>query len=117
MLAAAEEEVEDLGMSRLGMCPHWLYTGNLDAPALIESILPLPPFSREARLTPWWIKTTAFYRLAFGQPRQSDLLAIFETAASQKIQSLMIRLAPGNFTYAPDSDCNKLQGDEQHEIP
>lgn len=117
MLAAAVEEVEDLGISRLGMCPHWLYTGNLDAPALIESILPLPPFSREAGLTPWLIKTTALYRLAFGQPRQSDLLAILETAASQEIQSLMIRLAPGNFTYVPDSDCDKLQGDEQHEIP
>jgi Helicase conserved C-terminal domain len=117
MLAAAEEEAQDLGMSRLGMCPHWLYTGNLDAPALIESILPLPPFSREAGLAPWLIKTTALYRLAFGQPRQSDLLAILETSASQDLQSLMIRLAPGDFTHLPDSDCTNLQGDEQHEIP
>jgi hypothetical protein len=99
------------------MCPHWLYTGNLDAPALIESILPLPPFSREAGLAPWLIKTTALYRLAFGQPRQSDLLAILETSASQDIQSLMIRLAPGDFTHLPGSDCTNLQGDEQHEIP
>ena len=97
-----KKRVEDLGMSRLGMCPHWLYTGNLDAPALIESILPLPPFSREARLTPWLIKTTALYRLAFGQAATVRLACdTRKQPRPKKIQSLMIRLAPGNFTYAP----------------
>lgn len=117
MLDAAKEEAEERGMSSLGMCPYWLYTGNLDAPALIESITPLPPFSREAGHAPWLKKTTALYRLAFGQPRQSDLISILETSTAKDPQSLMIRLAPGDFARQYEADDISLQGANQHETP
>lgn len=97
MLIAAETEVAERGEARLGLRPHWLYSGDLPEPTLIESVLPLPPLSREARHATWLQRTTALYRLAFGQPRQADLLTIFEASDNALPQDLLIRLAPGEF--------------------
>lgn len=94
MLAAAEAEVQARGEARLGLRPHWLYSGGQPDPVQIESVLPLPPLSREARHAVWLQRTTALYRLAFGQPRQSDLLAILDAAGQQLPSDLLIRLAP-----------------------
>ncbi|WP_051371534.1 hypothetical protein [Mesorhizobium loti] len=95
MLAAAEAEVRAGGRARMGLRPYWLY----DGPVKIESVLPLPPLSREARKAEWLKRSTALYRLAFGQPRQDDLLAMLNRAGVAQLgaarEQLLIRLAPG----------------------
>lgn len=54
------------------------------------------PFPRQHHATRTILATTALYRLAFGQPRQSDLLAMLETAEFDEVarEQLLIRLAP-----------------------
>ncbi|MTH59992.1 DEAD/DEAH box helicase [Paracoccus litorisediminis] len=96
MIAAAEAEMNTRGEARLGLRPHWLYAGDAPDPVEIETVLPLPPLSREAQRATWLLRTTALYRLAFGQPRQSDLLAMLETAEFDEVarEQLLIRLAP-----------------------
>ena len=96
MLAAAEAEVMERGTARNGMRPHWLYEGDAADPVKIETIIPLPTLSRDVQRAQRLLRTTALYRLAFGQPRQSDLLAMLEAANIEKQvrDRLLINLAP-----------------------
>ncbi|WP_245511957.1 DEAD/DEAH box helicase family protein [Rhizobium ruizarguesonis] len=96
MLASAEAEVSARGSARFGLRPHWLYNGDLPDPVQIETILPHPPLSRDAQRAILLLRSTALYRLAFGQPRQSDLLAVLEAAdiKPSEREKLLIRLAP-----------------------
>lgn len=52
------------------MVPYWVYEG----PAKIERHVPVLPFSREQAALPRLRKALALYRLAFGQPRQEELV-------------------------------------------
>ena len=53
------------------LAPYWVYP---NGPARIERHIPLPPFSRDAAALPRLRQALAAYRLAFGQPRQDDLV-------------------------------------------
>ena len=53
------------------MVPYWVYH---QGPAKIERHVPVLPFSKEAVALPRLRKTLAAYRLAFGQPRQEELI-------------------------------------------
>ena len=56
------------------------------------------PFSREIELLKKLKESVAAYRLAFGQPRQDDLLAYLEkltdTLPQAELDALQIRLDP-----------------------
>lgn len=52
------------------MVPYWVLPG----PARIERLVPVFPFSQDAATLPRLRKTLAAYRLAFGQPRQEELI-------------------------------------------
>ena len=54
--------------------PFWL----LDGETRIERYALSLPFSREAALLDWLKRSVALYRLAFGQPRQDDLMSFLE---------------------------------------
>lgn len=54
--------------------PFWL----LDGPNSIERFALSLPYSREAALLGWLKRSVALYRLAFGQPRQDDLISFLE---------------------------------------
>ena len=54
-----------------GMVPYWVFH---QGPAKIERHVPVMPFSRDAAALPRLRKTLAAYRLAFGQPRQEELV-------------------------------------------
>lgn len=56
------------------MEPFWL----LDGETRIERYALSLPFSREAGLLNWLKRSVALYRLAFGQPRQDDLMSFLE---------------------------------------
>ena len=58
---------EDVGE----MVPYWVFR---QGPVKIERHVPVMPFSRDAATLPRLRKTLAAYRLAFGQPRQEELV-------------------------------------------
>ena len=79
-----------------GLIPYWIYEG----PARVERRVPMLPFSREVRRLEWLKHSLTVYRLAFGQPRQEDLLeylqCLFGTdTAIEDLAELQIRLEPG----------------------
>ena len=53
------------------MVPFWVYP---DGPYRIERLVPILPFSRDAAAFPRLRRSLAAYRLAFGQPRQDELV-------------------------------------------
>ena len=68
----------------------------------IERYVPLYPFSRDIEKFNNLIKTLAFYRLTFGQPRQEELVeALHNSGLSidqiEKLDDLMINLSPIKF--------------------
>jgi hypothetical protein len=73
------------------LTPYWIYEGN----AFIERHVPLLPFSREVSQLKRLKRSLAVYRLAFGQPRQEDLVGLLEDHYDgQKIEEFAISLLP-----------------------
>ncbi len=62
-----------------GLSPHWLMDGDVK----VQRCVPLPPLSRDAEKFQNLTKSLAIYRLAFGQPRQDDLLKYLEAINDQ----------------------------------
>ena len=77
------------------LIPYWIYEG---AVCVERCVLKLP-FSREVKRLAWLKRSLAVYRLAFGQPRQDELLAYLQTLTGReetlgKLSDLQIQLAP-----------------------
>ncbi len=77
--------------------PYWHYP---QGDAKIRRLIPSLAFSEEARRYPNMQKVLSLYRLAFGQPGQSELLEHLKSlnldsdALAYLKRQLMIRLAP-----------------------
>jgi len=69
------------------MVPYWVFHRG---PARIERHVPVIPFSREAAALPRLRKALAAYRLAFGQPRQEELV---EFLGADRSDADLLRLA------------------------
>jgi hypothetical protein len=82
--ATAEREGDEL-------VPYWVYR---HGPARIERHVPALPLSREEGLHESLKRSTAAYRLVFGQPRQDDLLSYLEGAINVDLSNLTIDLKP-----------------------
>lgn len=82
--AAAEREGDEL-------VPYWVYR---HGPARIERHVPVLPLSREEGLHESLKRSTAAYRLVFGQPRQDDLLSYLEGVTDVGLSDLTIDLKP-----------------------
>ncbi len=77
------------------LIPYWLYEG----PVKVERRVPVLPFSREVKRLEWLKRSLTVYRLAFGQPRQDDLLDFLSGLIGGEITpddlaGLQIRLEP-----------------------
>lgn len=72
--------------------PLWVYPGS----AKVQCWIPCLPLSKELDHERRLRRDRALYRLAFGQPRQDDLLAVLEARSvdSQSLQDLRIDLRP-----------------------
>ena len=80
------------------LIPYWIYEGSVR----VERRVPMLPFSREVTRLAWLKRSLTVYRLAFGQPRQDDLLDYLQTVAGDGMDSnllvdLQIRLEPESF--------------------
>ncbi|MCY4102353.1 MAG: helicase-related protein [bacterium] len=69
------------------MVPYWVFHAG---PAKIERHVPVMPFSRDAAALPKLRKSLAAYRLAFGQPRQEELV---EFLGADRSDADLLRLA------------------------
>ena len=90
--------------------PYWVFHRG---PARIERHVPVPPFSRDAAALPRLRKALAAYRLAFGQPRQEELVEFLGADRSdaelmQLASRLRINLSP------PASDRTSTSGATRH---
>ena len=76
------------------LVPYWIY----DGPTKVERRVPMLPYSTEVARLRWLKKSVAVYRLAFGQPRQDDLMEYLRTLrehlSTEDLEALQIRLAP-----------------------
>lgn len=77
------------------LIPYWIYEGSVR----VERRVPMLPFSREITRLAWLKRSLTVYRLAFGQPRQSDLLDYLQSLTADGIdiaalEGLQIRLEP-----------------------
>ena len=88
--AAAEEDRDGLG----DLKPFWMYPGDA---RLNRRIMALP-LSRDAEQWKRLQESLALYRLAFGQPRQEDMIATLQrrgiTAGDDQFADLRIDLSP-----------------------
>lgn len=87
--ARAQSEVDT------DLVPYWLYEG----PVKVERRVPMLPFSREVKRLEWLKRSLTVYRLAFGQPRQDDLLEYLRSLVGREMTAedladLQIRLEP-----------------------
>lgn len=77
------------------LIPYWIYEGSVR----VERRVPMLPFSREVTRLAWLKRSLTVYRLAFGQPRQDDLLDYLQTLVgagtdAADLADLQIRLEP-----------------------
>ena len=78
------------------LVPYWLYEGSVK----VERRVLMLPFSREVKRLEWLKRSLTVYRLAFGQPRQDDLLEylrslVGEEMTAEDLVDLQICLEPG----------------------
>lgn len=96
------------GTGKCEMIPFWHVEADLYQ---IERIIPFYPFSRDRAKLSSLLKTLALYRLAFGQPRQAELVEhlltnISESRIKEIRSKLMIDLSPINYggcTHRPST--------------
>ena len=70
--------------------PYWVFN---EGPAKIQRHVPVLPFSRDAAAVPQLRKALAAYRLAFGQPRQEELVEFLSADRSdEELLNLTARL-------------------------
>lgn len=82
------------------LVPFWIYEGDVK----VERRVPMLPFSREITRLEWLKRSLTVYRLAFGQPRQDDLLEYLQkqlgrSLTTGELSDLQISLEPRLFTH------------------
>ncbi len=75
-----------------GIFPYWIFEDGPN-PSKVRRVIPMLPFSREESMLKRLKKSLALYRLAFGQPRQEELLEILGGSESD-FENLRISLQP-----------------------
>ena len=98
---AEQNEREGTGKSEL--IPYWHVKADSYQ---IERIIPFYPFSKDRAKLTSLLKTLALYRLAFGQPRQAELVEhLLKNVPDDRIaelrSKLMIDLSPINYCTLP----------------
>jgi hypothetical protein len=93
------EVMERDGTSKCELVPYWHVETKGSERYRIERIIPFYPFSRDRAKLSSILRTLAIYRLAFGQPRQSELIDhLLKHIPPDKIpsvrKSLLIDLSP-----------------------
>jgi len=93
----AGQRLRDSGLAENELMPFWIFE-DVDDPIRVERLVPLPPFSSENAKFKALKRSLAVYRLAFGQPRQEDLIEFLAEAHKgsdeQSLRDMQLNLAP-----------------------
>lgn len=100
--------MEREGTTKCELVPYWHVETEGFERYRIERIIPFYPFSRDRAKLSLILRTLAIYRLAFGQPRQSELIDhLLKHIPSDRIpgirKSLMIDLSPVSYGSVKES--------------
>lgn len=95
------EQARSEAASGTDLIPYWIYEGSVR----VERRVPILPFSREVTRLAWLKRSLTVYRLAFGQPRQDDLLEYLQALIGSgmgvsDLADLQIRLEPVALDFA-----------------
>lgn len=97
LFSIAKRELRENNISDNELMPYWIYE-EVDNPCRVERLVPLPPFSSENARFKALKRSLAVYRLAFGQPRQEDLIEYLADANLDwdegSLRKLQLNLAP-----------------------
>jgi hypothetical protein len=116
LFSVADRE-ERLGTGKCELIPFWhVEADNFQ----IERIIPFYPFSRDRARLSSLLKTLALYRLAFGQPRQAELVEhlltnISEARIKEIRDKLMIDLSPIGYDNGESHTLEPILGDDDHD--
>jgi hypothetical protein len=85
------------------MVPYWVF----DSKFKVERNVPIIPYSKDDQHFQALLKTLARYRLAFGQPRQDELLKVLEgnedfQFEGEELDKMMIDLSPPDYLAEGD---------------
>jgi hypothetical protein len=93
----AKDRLKRDGVAKSELMPFWIFE-EVEDPCRVERLVPLPPFSSENARFKALKRSLAVYRLAFGQPRQEDLIEYLAEAHvdwdEQMLRKLQLNLAP-----------------------
>ena len=100
LFARAEDRVRGTALSDI--TPYWVYLPEHLPEAdrsRIERHLPITPYSREASRIDSLLSSVAYYRLAFGQPRQEELVqhvltGIVDDDLREELSQVRVNLSP-----------------------
>ncbi|QDT95278.1 DEAD/DEAH box helicase [Gimesia aquarii] len=112
LFSVADRE-ERLGTGKCELIPFWhVEADNFQ----IERIIPFYPFSQDRARLSSLLKTLALYRLAFGQPRQAELVEhlltnISEARIKEIRDKLMIDLSPIGYIKREIYTLEPIEGD------
>lgn len=90
------DDIEQVGQRR-DLVPYWIYSGRQEQARKIQRCVLSLPFSREISRYEKLTRALASYRLAFGQPRQNELMDFLskeQLPDTQDLKDLMINLQP-----------------------
>ena len=98
----ARAAARDAGRSGSEIVPYWVYLPDTlprEETSTIERHLPISPYSREASRIGPLIASLAYYRLAFGQPRQEELINhvltnVTDPALLDELAAVRVDLSP-----------------------
>jgi hypothetical protein len=91
MFEIARRRIKNSGSGVSELTPFWVFD-DVSNPSQVERLVPLPPFSSENAKYKALKKSLVVYRLAFGQPRQEDLLEhLADTLDDEAIDRLLTR--------------------------
>jgi hypothetical protein len=96
-LIAAKQHLQDAGQLTSEIKPYWILD-EVDDPCRVERLIPLPPFSSKLARLMALKRSLAVYRLAYGQPRQDDLISDLtehrDDSTGPDFHKLQLNLAP-----------------------
>ncbi len=94
---AAKQKLRAYGTAENDIKPYWIFE-EVEDPYRVERLVPLPPFSSEHARLYALKRSLAVYRLAFGQPRQEDLVTFLadqsEKSSAFEFTKYHLNLAP-----------------------
>jgi hypothetical protein len=97
LFGTAKRRLSEAGSLTSDIKPYWIFE-EVEDPCRVERLVPLPPFSSEHARFKALKRSLAVYRLAFGQPRQEDLISFLaeqgDGSAVAALQELQLNLAP-----------------------